>query len=173
MRIGSSARALILCTLIFGCADSTNPNDLLQTSPIIAVVNGKPWRLSPPHGDTLGDVANAARFLEFGGVDSTGPKLTTVAIMIPNVLDTGFYVLGNPSAPASGTYAILTLPPDLHTTAYETDGSHGGIVHLAVFDTTAQFVQGTFAFTAMSVEDTTQVVTVTQGRFRGHFFRYY
>ena len=173
MKVANSARALTLCTIILACSDSTNPNFLFQDSPITAVVNGEPWHLSPPHGDTIGDVANAGRFLEFGGVDSTGPKLTTVAIMIPNVLDTGSYLLGDPSAPASGTYAVLTLPPDLHTTAYETDGSHGGIVHLAVFDTTAQFVQGTFAFTAMSVEDTTQVVTVTQGRFRGHFFRYY
>ena len=161
-------------TVLLGCSGPSGPtapgSPITATSPITAVVNGKSWSLTTLRGDTIGDLATTPLTFEVGGLDSTASERATLRVIIGNLVGTGTYTIGGFSSPAQGTYAVLSPPGDpyIETIPYQTDQTHVGSIHIESLDTVAHFVAGTFEFQAAFGN---QTVTITGGRFRGHFIK--
>jgi len=161
--------ALVGLTGFLACSSPSGPE--ITDAPIAALVNGTPWSVTNLRGDTVGDQFTTPLTFEVGGLDSTATTRTTLRVVIGSLTRTGTYEIGGFSSPAQGLYAVLSPPGDpyIETIPYQTDANHLGSIHIESLDTITHFVVGTFEFQGAFGN---QVVTVTKGRFRGHFKRY-
>jgi hypothetical protein len=96
------------------------------------------------------------------------PKESQFRLYVKNITGTGTYPLNETTAiypNASASYAYYVKRKITPTNEWITSAQHTGSVAITKWDLQNSIVSGTFQFTAGSIDNSTEPITVTEGRF--------
>ncbi len=169
---------LIFCIVCFGCKKEENPagpggNDgPTQTGAgtMSCKINDQSFSSTTMPGAPIPGayaqyvVSGSVSAVTIVGMKVEGTATTIINLYLYNVNSTGEYQLGTTGiAGAAGSGTLIYQPGKTYVTNF--DGRINGKIVILKFDTVNKIISGTFEFKAKENENSTELKTITEGKF--------